>query len=157
MTKKACFHSIEDAIACARKRLPRLIFDFIEGGADREIAVRRNVEALEQVELQPRVLADVAERSLSTTILGQCFAVPFGIAPMGMCNVVDPEADRFIAEMSATNDMPIGLSTAASTSIEDMAMLAGERAWFQLYVTGAVEEALSLVERARQAGYETLI
>ena len=157
MTKKACFHSIEDAIACARKRLPRLIFDFIEGGADREIAVRRNVEALERVELQPRVLADVAERSLSTTILGQCFAVPFGIAPMGMCNVVDPEADRFIAEMSATNDMPIGLSTAASTSIEDMAMLAGERAWFQLYVTGAVEEALSLVERARQAGYETLI
>ncbi|MGI9505309.1 MAG: alpha-hydroxy acid oxidase [Geminicoccaceae bacterium] len=157
MTKKACFHSIEDAIACARKRLPRLIFDFIEGGADREIAVRRNVEALERVELQPRVLADVAERSLSTTILGQRFAVPFGIAPMGMCNVVDPEADRFITEMSETNDMPIGLSTAASTSIEDMAMLAGEQAWFQLYVTGAVEEALSLVERARQAGYETLI
>ncbi|MGI9419707.1 MAG: alpha-hydroxy acid oxidase [Geminicoccaceae bacterium] len=157
MDKKVSFHSIEDAIACARKRLPRLIFDFVDGGADREVAVRRNAEALQRIELQPRVLGDVAERSLSTTILGKHFAVPFGIAPMGMCNVVDPEADRFIAEASATVDMPIGLSTAASTSIEDMAALGGERAWFQLYVTGAVEQAFSLVERARQAGCETLI
>jgi L-lactate dehydrogenase (cytochrome) len=155
--QKAGFQSIEDAITRAKKRLPRLVFDFVDGGADREMAVRRNAEALDRVELQPRVLGDVAERSLSTTILGQRFAVPFGVAPMGMCNVVDPEADRFIAEASAAIDMPHALSTVASTSIEDMAALAGKRAWFQLYVSGPVEQALSLVERARDSGYETLV
>lgn len=154
---RACFHAIEDAIVLASRRLPRLIYDFIDGAADREIAVRRNAEALNRIELQPRVLGDVAERSLSTTILGQRFAVPFGVAPMGMCNVVHPEADRLIAEGAAAIDMPHGLSTVASTSIEDMAALGGKRAWFQLYVSGAVEQALSLVERARESGCETLI
>ncbi len=155
--QSATFHSIEDAIARAKKRLPRMVFDFIDGGADREIAVRRNADALNRVALQPRILADVAERSVSTTVLGQDFSVPFGIAPMGMCNVVDPEADRFIAEAAAAMDMPATLSTAASTSIEDMVRLAGKRAWFQLYVTGVLKQALSLVERAQKSGYETLI
>lgn len=143
--RTACFHSIEDAIALARKRLPRLIFDFVDAAADREMAVRRNAEALNRIELQPPVLADFAEHSVSTAILGQRFAVPFGVAPMGMCNVVHPEADRIIAEVSAAIDMPHGLSTVASTSIEDMAALGGKRAWFQLYVSGPVEQAVSLV------------
>ena len=157
MKSRPCFHAIEDAVDLARRRLPRLIYDFIDGGADREIAVRRNAEALDRIELQSRILGDVAERSLSTVILGQHFAVPFGIAPMGMCNVVHPEADRLIAEAAAAIDMPHCLSTVASTSIEDMAAIGGKRAWFQLYVSGPVEQALSLVERARESGYDTLV
>lgn len=155
--QRATFHSLEDAIIRANMRLPRMVFDFIDGGADRELAIRRNTDALNRVELQPRILADVAERSVSATILGQQFSMPFGVAPMGMCNIVDPEADRLIAEIAARRDMPLALSTAASTSIEDMATLAGKRAWFQLYVTGPPEQALSLVERAQKSGYETLI
>lgn len=85
--------SIDDARALARRRMPRLIFDYIDGAAGSERAKARNRSALEQIDLQPRVLVDVEERSLRTQFLGSEWDLPFGVAPMGMCNIAWPHTD----------------------------------------------------------------
>jgi len=150
-------HSTETARLLARRRLPRLVFDFIDGATGRESACVRNTAAMDGVILPPRVLQPVAARSLATRFMGQDFALPFGMAPMGMCNLVWPGADRMMARAAAQFDVPLCLSTAASTPMEQVRGWAGDRAWFQLYVTGAVEQAFALIDRAEGAGYTTLV
>jgi isopentenyl diphosphate isomerase/L-lactate dehydrogenase-like FMN-dependent dehydrogenase len=149
--------STEDAQNLARQRLPRLIFDFVEGAAGREASAARNTSRFDAILLQPRVMENVAERSLKTSLLGSTLGLPFGVAPMGMCNLSWPGADRHLADAAGHFDMPVCLSSAASTSIEDMRRWAGENAWFQLYVGQSLAHSLSLVERARCAGYDTLV
>jgi len=150
-------HSSEDARALARRRLPPLIFDFVDGAAGRECGAARNTAAFDQVLLQPRVMADVAARDLSVSLFGRRQGVPLGIAPMGMCNLVHPGADRHLAAAAARLDMPLCVSSAASSSLEEMARMAGANAWFQLYFAGGAERSLAMAERARRAGYATLV
>ena len=102
-------------------------------------------------------MGDVAQRSLETSFLGRSYSVPFGIAPMGMCNLAWPYADKYLARVAQQAGMPVCLSTAGSSTIEDMYGWGGENTWFQLYVTQSTDMALELVERARIAGYDTLI
>ena len=102
-------------------------------------------------------MGDVAQRSLETSFLGRSYSVPFGIAPMGMCNLAWPHADKHLARVAQQAGMPVCLSTAGSSTIEDMYGWGGENTWFQLYVTQSTDMALELVERARIAGYDTLI
>jgi L-lactate dehydrogenase (cytochrome) len=147
----------DDARRLSKRRLPRLVFDFIDGAAGREKASARNEAMFDELFLQPRVMEDVSVRCLKTCFLGQEYDLPFGIAPMGMCNLVCPGADKIIADEATRHNIPACLSTAASSSIEEMAMWAGENAWFQLYVGGSAEQAMDLVERARVAGYRNLI
>jgi L-lactate dehydrogenase (cytochrome) len=149
--------STEDARFLAMRQLPRLIFDFVEGAAGRETGAKRNVSQFDDVLLQPRVMADVATRSLSTTFLGQSYNVPFGIAPMGMCNLIHPKADKSLANAARAIGFPLCLSSAASTSIEDMADLSGSRTWFQLYFGSSIDASLAMVDRAQSAGYDTLV
>lgn len=149
--------STEDARLLARRRLPRLVFDFVEGAAGREVGTARNLSQFDSIMLQPRVMADVGQRSLITEVMGQSYKVPFGIAPMGMCNLVHPTADRSLANAAKAIDFPLCLSSAASTSIEDMADMAGSHAWFQLYFGASQEASLALVDRARAVGYDTLV
>ena len=150
-------HSTEDARQLAKRRLPRLVFDFIEGAAGREIGSRRNEERFNGICLQPRVMEDVAVRSLKTHILGQTFDIPFGIAPMGMCNLICPYADRILAELARQLAMPVCVSSAASSTLEDMHEWTGGRAWFQLYYGHSETSTLAAVKRAANAGYDTLI
>ena len=149
--------STEDARRLAGKRLPRLVYDFIEGAAGREVGVARNETAFDDIMLQPRVMENVSDRALSTSILGREFSVPFGVAPMGMCNLVCPNADKFLADAANKFDFPLCLSSAASSSMEDMAGWAGTRAWFQLYFGTSMEATLAMVDRALNAGFETLV
>lgn len=149
--------STEDARRLAKRRLPRLVYDFIEGAAGREVGTRRNEARFDEICLQPRVMEDVASRSLATGFLGQAFDVPFGIAPMGMCNLVCPGADRILAGTAARMGMPVCVSSAASSTLEDMREWAGGRAWFQLYYGQSEESSLAAVERAADAGYDTLV
>lgn len=147
----------EDARRIARRRLPRVIFDFIEGAAGREVASLRNQSRFDEITLAPRVMENVGTRSLRTSFLGQDFDLPFGIAPMGMCNLVHPGADLGMARAAQRFRIPVCLSSAASSSLEEMRGWAGERAWFQLYVGASVEQSLEMVHRAGRAGYDTLI
>ncbi len=149
--------STEDARRLAKRRLPRLVFDFIDGAAGREVGKRRNEARFDEICLQPRVMENVASRSLATEILGQKFGVPFGIAPMGMCNLVCPGADRILAETAARLAIPVCVSSAASSTLEDMREWAESRAWFQLYYGQSEESSLVAVDRAGDAGYDTLV
>ena len=147
---------VEDARRAARRRLPRMLFDFIDGAAGEETAARRNREALSRIELQPRVLVNVEARRVACDLLGRRWNLPFGIAPMGMCDLAWPGADRAFADAARSHSIPHCLSTAASTSLEDCRARAGENAWFQLYVSDP-ETGWDLVRRALDAGYEHLV
>ncbi len=150
-------HSIDDARRIARKRLPRMIFDFIDGATGSESACRLNRESLEAIRLQPRTLINVESRHLRLRFLKQDWDLPFGIAPMGMCNLTRPGADQALARGARTYNIPLCLSTASSTSIEDMAQATGGNLWFQLYVGQSEELAMSFVDRAANAGCKVLL
>ncbi|MEM7375990.1 MAG: alpha-hydroxy acid oxidase [Pseudomonadota bacterium] len=157
MRPDSALFSTDDAIRLARRRLPRLAFDFIAGATGREHAAAHNAEALRALRLQPRALVPTEGRTLATPLLDDIWERPFGIAPMGLCNLVHPDADALLIDTARRCTLPVCTSTAASTSLEQVAARAGGLAWFQLYVTGGVEDALALVERALQAGYHTLV
>lgn len=149
--------SAEDAHELARRRLPRLVFDFIDGASGQGLGSSRNQSVFRDIGLMPRVLVDPGEPSLRTGFLEQSYGVPFGIAPMGMCDLAWPGTDHAFARVASQMDLPLCVSTASSTPLERMFELAEGRAWFQLYVTGSSETALHLVERARAAGYRELV
>jgi L-lactate dehydrogenase (cytochrome) len=150
-------YCIEDARNAARRRLPRMIFDFIDGAAGTEQAERLNRCALDDIRLLPRVLVNVENRSLRKTFLGRDWGLPFGIAPMGMCNLSWPGADRMLARAATRHNIPLCLSTAASSTIEETHERVGDRAWFQLYVGQSEEIAMELVRRAEAAVYPVLL
>ncbi len=150
-------HSTEDARRLAQRKLPRMVFDFVDGGAGREMGTARNTARFDDILLQPRAMADVATRDLKQTFLGRRYDCPFGIAPMGMCNLIHPSADRALADAARTLNIPVGLSAAGSTSLENMRQMAGDNAWFQVYFGGSQQATLDTIARARSAGYDTLI
>ncbi len=150
-------HSAEDARQFAMRRLPRMVFDYIDGAAGNEAGAVRNRSALDAVTLTPRILKDVSTRSLSKDLFGTKAHLPFGIAPMGMCNLSAPGADLMLARLAARHKVPLGVSTVASTPMEEMIEAAEGNAWFQLYFSGDGEGTFRLVDRAKHAGYQTLI
>ena len=149
--------SIDDLRRLARSRLPRFVFDFIDGGAEDEITLRRNRQDFERIELLPRVLVDVSEPRLETVLLGSAAAAPFVIAPMGSCMLAWPGADLAIARAAAGLGLPYTLSTMATTALEQVAREVAGRLWFQLYVLRDQAFTLALVDRARAADYEALV
>lgn len=149
--------NVEDARLVARKRLPRMIFDYIDGAAGTERLNAHNQSIFATHRLQPRVLVNVENRQLKKTVLGQSFDLPFGVAPMGMCNLAWPGADFMLADAAVRHNIPVCLSTMGSTTIEAMRARAGDNCWFQLYVGASVSEAMNLVDRAENAGYTHLI
>ena len=149
--------SASDARKFARRRLPRIIFDFIDGNAGEERACALNVEAIEALRLLPKVLVNVEDRKHQKTLFGQTWKLPFGVAPMGMCNLTWPGADEMLARAASQYDIPLALSTMSSSNIETTAERAGEHAWFQLYVGQSEEVAYHLVDRAAAVGYSKLI
>ena len=153
----ANIHSADDARRMAKRRLPWMVFDYIDGAAGREVGAVRNRAALDAISLRPRILQDVSERTLATEIFGVAAARPFGIAPMGMCNLSAPGADMMLARLAAQYQVPHGVSTVASTPLEEIIEVAEGNAWFQLYFSGDGTGTFKLVKRAKAAGYKTLV
>ncbi len=141
----------------ARKRLPRAIFDFIEGGAGSETAVARNRDRFEQIALMPQALRDCSATHSEVTIFGRRYAAPFGIAPMGFADLVRPGTDRALAQAAKAQNIPYVLSTAGTTSIETIADIAQDNLWFQLYPGADEGIAATLMERALKVGVTTLV
>lgn len=150
-------HSTEDARRLARRRLPWMVFDYIDGAAGDETGAGKNRQAFQDILLQPRVLNNVEQRSLGVELFGKSAGLPFGISPMGMCNLAAPGADLMLARLAAKNKIPLGVSTAASTSLERLIIEADGNAWFQLYFSGDEKQSNSLIQRAEVSGYETII
>ena len=150
--------SPEDWEAGARERLEQGPFDYVAGGAGSEATVRANREAFERRRLRPRMLTGNAERDLSVEVLGLRSPAPFLLGPVGVLSIVHPEAELGVARASKATGVPMVLSSAASTSLEDVAAELGEsQRWFQLYWWGDRELAGSLVDRAGAAGYGAIV
>ena len=152
MTAQA--HSIGELRERAKRRLPRAVFDFFDGGAEDEKTLRGNRAAYESVRLVPKVLVDVSRIDTSTSILGVPSSLPVAIAPTGGVGFGWPGGDIAIARAAAKNGIPYCLSTSATASIESIASEAPGRLWFQAYIFKRREFTMQLIERARVCGYE---
>ena len=141
----------------ARKRLPRAVFDFIEGGAGAELAITRNRSRFEEIALMPQALRDCAAASAEVTIFGRRYAAPFAVAPMGFADLVRPGTDRALARAAKAKNIPYVLSTAATTAIEPISAIAEDNLWFQLYPGSDEAMAQRLIDRALKAGVTTLL
>ena len=149
--------SIEELRLKARRRLPRAVFDFIDGGAEDENTLRGNRAAFDKVCLLPRVLVDVSRIDTGTSLLGKPAALPIAIAPTGVVGFGWRGGDVAIAKAAAASGIPYSLSMSATASIERIAREAPGRLWFQAYFLKQRDYTLGLIERARRAGYEALI
>lgn len=149
--------SVHDFRRMARARLPRAVFDFVDGAACDERSARANVDDYGSVRFVPRLLRDVSRTSVATTLLGAPVAAPIAIAPTGLATMVHPDADRVLAREAARAGIPFVLSTAAGTTLEDVAAVGDGRRWFQLYVFRDRAITERLIERAEAAGYDALV
>ncbi len=153
----SAIHTCSDARQLARRRLPWMVFDYIDGAAAEGYGEQLNKDRIRAIRLQPRVLNNVEKRSLAVEVFGQTSERPFGISPMGMCNLSSPHADKWLGQLSAKYKLPLGVSTAASTSLEEMLQYSDGQAWFQLYFSGNESSSNALIDRARDSGYKTLV
>jgi isopentenyl diphosphate isomerase/L-lactate dehydrogenase-like FMN-dependent dehydrogenase len=150
-------YNIEDLRLMAKKRLPRVAYDYLEWGAEDDVTLRENRAAFEHIRLKPRTLVDVSARSQKTEVFGKTFDAPFGIAPTGAAGLYCFEADIELARAAQTANVPFVLSTASFTAMERVAEASGGTKWFQLYMSKDREPAERLVMRARDAGFEALV
>lgn len=150
--------SIRDLRLLARRRAPRAVFDYTDGGAGEEISLRRSRAAFARVEFRPRVLQDVSGIDLTTTILGSPAALPLVFAPTGFTRMLHTDGEPAVGRVAARIGIPYALSTMGTTSIERLATEApGARRWFQLYLWRDRAASSELVARAQAAGYEALV
>ncbi|UWQ31581.1 alpha-hydroxy-acid oxidizing protein [Leisingera sp. M527] len=151
------YPGLEDLKRRAKRRLPRFVWDYLDSGTGAEAARARNRTGLDRVGFMPSVLHGPMEPDLSTPFLGSAYALPFGIAPVGMSGLIWPDAEGILARSAAAAGIPYCLSTVASQSPEDLAPhLAGD-GWFQLYPPKDEAIRSDLLARARDAGFKTLV
>jgi L-lactate dehydrogenase (cytochrome) len=149
--------NIEDLRRHARRRLPKVVFDFIDGGAQDEVSLRANRADFEAWELLPKMLVDVSQRSLKTTVLGREIAMPLMIAPTGLSGLATPKGELHAARAAKAAGTVYCLSTTATCSIEEIAAATGEPFWFQLYVMRDRGATRAMVERAAAAKCGALV
>jgi L-lactate dehydrogenase (cytochrome) len=149
--------SVGDLRRIARRRLPRGVFDYIDGGAEDERTLRNNSDAFARIEFRPRVLRSVAAIDTSTTLLGRPLPFPLALAPTGFTRIADPEGELAVARAAARADLPYTLSTLSTRSIEEVADVSSGRKWFQVYAWRDRGLVKDMVERCREAGYEALV
>jgi (S)-mandelate dehydrogenase len=149
--------NLDDLRELARRNLPRIAFDFIDGGADDELCLKRNREAFHRYRLLPRYLRDVSKRDQSVTLLGRRYASPLGISPTGLAGLFRPDADFMLAAAAREANVPFLLSSASNGALEDVIKLAPEHVWFQMYCTSDERINADLVRRAREAGVTVLV
>ncbi|MBW3665202.1 MAG: alpha-hydroxy-acid oxidizing protein [Actinobacteria bacterium] len=149
-------HSVAHARRVARRRLPKVVFDFVDGGAEDEITLRRNTADLAALTLRPDGLADVSQRDLSTTVLGESVSMPILLAPVGLARLVGGGGERAAAAAAAAAGTVYVLSTQSSYTIEDVAASSSGPRWFQLYPWRDPAVVAQLVDRAERAGYRAL-
>ena len=150
--------TIYDLRAIAKKRTPQAPFDYTDGGADTESSLTRARDAYEKLEFQPKILLNVKDVDLSVNMLGKKMSMPLGIAPTGFTRMMQTEGEYAGACAAQDAGIPFTLSTMGTRSIEDVAKAAPNgRNWFQLYMWKDRDRSMALVDRARAAGFDTLV
>ncbi|MGI9144749.1 MAG: alpha-hydroxy acid oxidase, partial [Candidatus Planktophila sp.] len=150
--------TIHDLRTIAKRRTPQAPFDYTDGSADQEISLTRARKTFEEIEFSPNVLRDVSKVDASVTMLGRKHSLPFGIAPTGFTRMMQTEGEIAGCTAAADAGIPYTLSTMGTHSIEDVAAAAPHgRNWFQLYMWKDRDRSMALVDRAKAAGFDTLV
>jgi L-lactate dehydrogenase (cytochrome) len=149
--------NIADLRRLAERRVPRLVFDYIDGGAEDEVTMRANTRVFEEVTLRPRGAVAIASPDLRTTVLGQQLALPFVLAPVGSSRLFYPRGEVRAARAAGAAGTAYSLSTLGGSSIEDVHAAASGPLWYQLYLVGGHDIARKAMARARAAGYSVLL
>jgi len=149
--------NVADLRRLARRRLPPVVFDYIDGGAEGEITLRANEQAFEEVTFRPRQCVETPNPDLRTTVLGTTFDLPFLLAPVGFCGMFWPRGESVAAREANAAGTAYILSTFSATRLEDVRAAAPGVLWYQLYVPGGRAVAEAAIARARAAGYSVLV
>ncbi len=149
--------SIEDLRVKARSRIPKFAFEYLDSATGRELGLKVNRDALDAIGFMPSVLCGRTKAELGTTLLGQTYDLPFGIAPVGMSGLMWAGAERMLAKAAVAHNIPFSLSSVAVASPEDVAPHIGNNGWFQHYPVNSGDLRREMLPRIREAGFHTLI
>ena len=149
--------NVEDLRRAARRRLPRVVFDYIDGGADGELTLRENGRAFEAVRFRPRCAVATAGCDLRTSVLGIPLSMPLLLAPVGSSRMFYPRGEEVAARAAGAAGTAYVLSTLSGCRLEDVAAASSGPVFYQLYLLGGREVAAATIERARKAGYAALV
>ncbi len=148
--------SVDDLRRLAKRRLPGGVFDYIDGGAEDELTLARNVDGFQRLEFRPRVLRGVSDIDTSTTLLGKPIPLPLVLAPTGFTRMVDADGELAVARAAAKVGVPYGLSTLSTRSIEEISAVSSGPKWFQVYVWRDRALVRDMLKRAKEAGFEAI-
>ncbi|MAZ27750.1 MAG: alpha-hydroxy-acid oxidizing enzyme [Cytophagaceae bacterium] len=151
------YPSVEDLRSKAKKRMPRFAFEYLDGGCNEDVSIKRNTSEVRDIQLQPRYLNNYGATSTKTRVLGMEFDAPFGIAPVGLQGLMWPNSPEILARAAFKHNIPFILSTVTTMNIERASELTQGNAWFQLY--NPVDDAIrnDLLDRAEAAGCPVLV
>jgi len=149
--------NIEDLRRAARRRLPRAVFDYIDGGADGEVTLRGNCRVFDTVVFRPRSAVAIPQVDLRTTVLGTPIAMPLIFAPVGSSRLFYPRGEEVAARVAGSFGTIYTLSTLSGCRLEDVAAASSGTVWYQLYLLGGREAAMASIERARAAKFSALV
>jgi L-lactate dehydrogenase (cytochrome) len=150
-------YSVEDVARQARRRLPLGSRAYLDGGGEGEYTLRRNRAAFDDLEFLPRQPGDVSSVDTSTTVLGERVPLPFALSPVGGPRMFHHEGELAVARAARRAGIPYGISTLATTSVEDVAAQTDTPLWFQLYIWGDRAQSKDALARAKAAGYRALL
>jgi L-lactate dehydrogenase (cytochrome) len=148
--------NIQDLRRLAQKRVPKAVFDYIDGGADGEVTLRANVHAFEEVLFRPRNAVAVKQCDLRTTVLGTELAFPLILAPLGFTRLFHPEGERGAAQAAGQAGIGYCLSSFSGYRVDQLREVSSGPLWYQLYLAGGREVVEGSLERARKAGFSAL-
>jgi len=149
--------NIDDLRSLARSRVPRLVFDYIDGGAEAEFTMRENLRAFEEVRLRPRQAIAFSQCDMRTRVTGCELSLPMLLAPVGYCRVMHPDGEIGAARAAGRAGAGYILSTVSGHRLEDVKAGAGGPVWYQLYLTGGRAAAEDAISRAQACGYHALV
>ncbi|MSY63850.1 MAG: alpha-hydroxy-acid oxidizing enzyme, partial [Actinobacteria bacterium] len=150
--------TINDLAKIARKRTPKVVFDYVEGGAVDEIAYSRSREAYSKIEFNTRVLRDVSKVDTSEKILGKVVDIPICFAPTGYTRLMHHVGEPAVANVASKNNLIYALSTMGTTSPEELAVAVPDsRRWFQVYIMKNRSDSLAVIKQAEDNGFEALV
>lgn len=141
----------------ARQRIPRFAFEYLDGGCNSEINLKRNTDDIRDILLKPQYLEEIKNVDLKTELFGHTYDAPFGMAPIGLQGLMWPRASEILAKAAFDYNIPFILSTVATASIEKISEITEGNAWFQLYHPAERDLRNDLLERAKQAGVPVLV
>lgn len=141
----------------AKKRVPKFAFEYVDGGCNAEIALRKNTKDIRKLELIPYYLRRYQPNTMETKLFGETYSAPFGVCPIGLQGLIWPRSAEILAQAAFAHNIPFILSTVTTAAIEDVAKLTEGKAWFQLYHPAEDKVTDDILERCHNSGIKTLV